>query len=380
MRTTGWKIATVAALVAVAIGLNMKSDLFSVFASASSGGGGTIDQLEDELASQFQSRSEHFTLQYKGDKHKLSDGLQNTINLALAQDDYTAYILDSYLYTIRSWGNLSTIKLEARYRETTDQTAAVDAMVSKAIKQIITPQMNEHEKVKAIHDWIVGRLQYDETLKHYTAYDALTTGTAVCQGYSLLAYKMLKAVGIPVLIAEGKVKTGDHAWNMVQLGGNWYHLDMTWDDPVVKQAGTQQTESRLSYNYYLKTDDEMRVDHQWVKTYPTANHSYGSELAKLKSTDSGKADVYAKLITDLGLHWTEPDNTVASLVELEQEIREAVMEQQTGMKFRYLNGSQLATDLSTAFKVAHVAVRYSARYEPYGNDGSMLVQVQLDYQ
>ncbi|MCM3629420.1 transglutaminase [Paenibacillus glycanilyticus] len=379
MRKTGWKITAVAALLAAAIGLNMKSDLFSVFASASSSGG-TIDQLEEELASQFQSRSEHFTLQYKGDKHKLSDGLQNTINQALAQDDYTAYILDSYLYTIRSWGNLSTIKLEARYRETTEQTAAVDKMVNKAIAQIITPRMNEHEKVKAIHDWIVGKLQYDETLKHYTAYEALSTGTAVCQGYSLLAYKMLKAVGIPVLIAEGKVKSGDHAWNMVQLDGSWYHLDMTWDDPVVKQAGTKQTESRLSYNYYLKTDDEMRADHQWTKTYPAANHSYSSELSKLESTDSGKADVYEKLITDLGLHWTEPEHTVASLVELEQDIREAVMEEQTSMHFRYLHGAQLETDLSTAFKQSHVSVRYSARYEPYGNDGSMIVQVQLDYQ
>ncbi|MGO4107600.1 transglutaminase domain-containing protein [Paenibacillus sp. YAF4_2] len=380
MRKTGWKITAVAALLAASIGLNMKSDLFSVFASAS-GRGGTIDQLEEELASQFQSRSEHFTLQYKGDKHKLSDGLQNTINLALAQDDYTAYILDSYLYTIRSWGNLSTIKLEARYRETTEQTAIVDEMVKKALAQIITPQMNEHQKVKAIHDWIIEKLQYDETLKHYTAYDALTTGTAVCQGYSLLAYKMLKAVGIPVLIAEGKVKTGDHAWNMVQLNGNWYHLDLTWDDPIVKQAGTEtQVESHISYNYYLKTDDEMHVDHQWVKTYPTANHSYSEELNKLKSTDSAKAAVYEKLKTGIGLQWTEPEHTVASLVELEQDIREAVMEQQTGMHFRYLHGSQLAADLTAAFKAAHVSVRYSARYEPYSNDGSMLVQVQLDYQ
>lgn len=379
MRKTGWKITAVAALLAAAIGLNMKSDLFSVFASAS-GGGGTVDQLEEELASHFQSRSEHFTLQYKGDKHKLSDGLQNTINLALAQDDYTAYILDSYLYTIRSWGNLSTIKLEARYRETPEQTAAVDEMVSQAIAQIITPRMNQHEKVKAIHDWIVGKLQYDETLKHYTAYEALTTGTAVCQGYSLLAYKMLKAAGIPVLIAEGKVKTGDHAWNMVQLGGNWYHLDMTWDDPVVKTAGSKQPESRLSYNYYLKTDEEMRADHQWVKSYPAANHSYSSELSKLAGTDSGKASVYEKLVTELGLHWTEPENTIASLVELEQEIREAVMEERTSMEFRYLDGSQLETDLGKAFKAAHVAVRYSARYEPYGSDGSMLVQIQLEYQ
>ncbi|GLX66042.1 transglutaminase domain-containing protein [Paenibacillus glycanilyticus] len=379
MRTTGWKITAVAALLAAAIGLNMKSDLFSVFASASSGGS-TVDQLEEELASQFQNRSEHFTLQYKGDKHKLTDGLQNTINLALAQDDYTAYILDSYLYTIRSWGNLSTIKLEARYRETTEQTAAVDATVNKAVKQIITPRMNDHEKVKAIHDWIVGKLQYDQTLKHYTAYDALTTGTAVCQGYSLLAYKMLKAVGIPVLIAEGTVKTGDHAWNMVQLDGNWYHLDMTWDDPVVKTAGSKQTESRLSYNYYLKTDAEMRADHQWVKTYPVANHSYSAELSKLESKDSGNTAEYETLKNELGLQWAEPEHTVSSLVELEQDIREAVMNQQTSMHFRYLNGSTLAADLQKAFKVAHVSIRYSARYEPYGNDGSMLVQVQLDYQ
>ncbi|MEI0738921.1 transglutaminase domain-containing protein [Paenibacillus sp. JTLBN-2024] len=63
--------------------------------------------------------------------------------------------------------------------------------------------MNDHEKIKAIHDWIVLHLKYDETLQKYTAYDGLSSGSTVCQGYSLLAYKMLKDAGITNRIVEG---------------------------------------------------------------------------------------------------------------------------------------------------------------------------------
>ena len=37
-----------------------------------------------------------------------------------------------------------------------------------------------------------------------------------------------------------------HIWNVVELKGKWYHLDLTWDDPVMSD-GTE----RLSHDYML---------------------------------------------------------------------------------------------------------------------------------
>ncbi|RAN85873.1 transglutaminase, partial [Bacillus sp. SRB_28] len=75
--------------------------------------------------------------------------------------------------------------------------------------------MTDHEKVKVIHDWIVLNLSYDTSLKKYTAYDGLVTGSTVCQGYSLLAYRMLERVGIDNRIVEGTAGGQLHAWNIV---------------------------------------------------------------------------------------------------------------------------------------------------------------------
>lgn len=228
--------------------------------------------LERELARQFASRSASITASYKGDPARLNESLAGVIRKALERDDYTAYILDSYAYTIRSRGDDSSIRLQVRYRETAAQTAEVDREVNSELKRMLRPGMSADEKVKAVHDWVVKRLAYDESLRRYTAYEALRYGRAVCQGYALLTYKMLTAAGIPARIVEGKVASGDHAWNLVLLGGRWYHMDTTWDDPLPDRPG------KASYAYYLKTDAQMRADHSWTRAYPEAVTEYAGRM------------------------------------------------------------------------------------------------------
>lgn len=134
------------------------------------------EELVLELAAGFQSRSERFSATFTGNKTKLSDNMTAIVRASLRHDDYSAYILDSYLYTIRSFGNRSTITVEARYRESKEETAEVDRKVDEAMKQILQPGMNDHEKIKAIHDWIVTEVQYDQSLSYYTAYNAVSLG------------------------------------------------------------------------------------------------------------------------------------------------------------------------------------------------------------
>ncbi|MUT67759.1 transglutaminase domain-containing protein [Paenibacillus sp. NEAU-GSW1] len=385
MRKHAGKLLALTVVVIAAFSLEIKLDLFPVLAE--SGQSSTMEQLEQEMSKHFLERAEHFTIQYDGNKQELADNLQTSIRRSLAKDDYIAYVLDSYLYTIRSWGGRSSIKIEARYRETQEQTAKVEETVRQALADIITPAMNDHQKVKAIHDWIVGRLEYDQSLTRYTAYEALTTGRAVCQGYSLLGYSMLKQAGIPVRIAEGSVKSGDHAWNMVQLDGNWYHLDLTWDDPIIETASQSEGGNAsfsalqpIRYSYYLKTDDELRADHTWVKTYPAADRSYAEELKMLGSSGGEQSrEAFAQLKEELGLGWLEADRTVADKRELAQFVRKQLSQKSGEFGFRYEGGDSLAEDLKEAFTAAGVAVGYSATYEPYGTDGSILVKVELSY-
>jgi hypothetical protein len=65
----------------------------------------------------------------------------------------------------------------------------------------------------------------------------------------MLYQDLLQRVGIPseVVISEAM----NHSWNLVQLDGNWYHVDVTWDDPTPDVTG------RVLHTHFLKTDEEI---------------------------------------------------------------------------------------------------------------------------
>ncbi|CAM3986657.1 transglutaminase [Paenibacillus alkaliterrae] len=387
------KLLIMAVIIIAVVSLDLKIDLFPAAAESDEVVAvqqpNKLEQLELEIADKFQARSERFSITYTGDKQELSDKMTEVIRAALKHDDYSAYILESYIYTIRSWGNKSTISFEARYRESKEQTAVVDREVKKALAAILEQDMNDHEKIKAIHDWIVTNVEYDQSLTHYTAYAAVIRGEAVCQGYALLGYKMLKEAGIPVLIAEGTVNTGEHAWNMVQLDGRWYHLDLTWDDPITKPAEgkkptapvVKSSDGTIRYNYYLKTDGELRADHQWTKTYPAADTKYADIIQELEQQGAAtERERYSKLKMALGLHWLEPEHTVSSTEQLRTVIQSALKSRTASLEFRFEQGERFPEALKTAFQNVNVAVGYRASYEPFAGDDSLLVRIQLEYQ
>jgi hypothetical protein len=399
MRNVTSRLLVLAIIILAAYSLELKLDLFpsisdpdepvaavskqqvklntldGTVTESSVAGEGPYDKLELELAAGFQARSGQFSVTYTGNRKQLSDNMTDIIRSALMHDDYSAYILESYLYTIRSWGNKSTIAIEAKFRETKEQSAEVDAHVEATLAKLITPGMNDHEKVKVIHDWIVTHVEYDQSLSYYTAYEAITLGTAVCQGYSLLGYRMLEKAGLEVRIAEGTVNTGEHAWNMVKLDGIWYHLDLTWDDPVGAEPG-----SPIRYSYYLKTDEELRLDHGWTREYPAAEDAYADALQAMENGGNGEqARLAAKLKLAIGLHWLEEKNTVRGKDALKTTIAGAIHDGAGGLQFRYTDADGFPEALKEAFEDAPVAVGYRASYEPYAGDDSLIVNIQLEY-
>lgn len=81
-----------------------------------------------------------------------------------------------------------------------------------------------------------GTSDADPTAFH--AYGALMEGQAVCQGYAY-AFKMLcDQAQIPCWIVTGYYKE-PHAWNYVLLNGNYYQVDITWDDAQDRPARSQ---------------------------------------------------------------------------------------------------------------------------------------------
>lgn len=134
------------------------------------------------------------------------------------------------------------------------------SLINDKVNQIIDSKLKNVSDAKAvikiIHDYIINNTKYDSDrsdnnivkYKSDTAYGALLQGYGLCGGYTDAVALFLDHYDIP----NFKVISDDHVWNAVYLDGKWYHLDLTWDDPVSKSG-----KDYLEYNFYLISTDEL---------------------------------------------------------------------------------------------------------------------------
>ena len=129
---------------------------------------------------------------------------------------------------------------------------------------------NTAEKLLLIHDEMVKQCRYDTDYadESYHAYGILCNNTAVCQGYSQAFYMIMKELGIETdfCISESI----NHVWNYVKTDGNWYHIDVTWDDPIVKNSAGQIVNRTTAYHdNFLVTDNSIIKSHSLKSTWET---------------------------------------------------------------------------------------------------------------
>ena len=59
-----------------------------------------------------------------------------------------------------------------------------------------------------------------------------------------------------------KISNKEHTWNAVKIDNNWYHIDLTWDDPI-----TNTNQNIIQYNYFLITTDELKSKNESEHTF-----------------------------------------------------------------------------------------------------------------
>ncbi|TFE25533.1 transglutaminase domain-containing protein [Cohnella luojiensis] len=321
----------------------------------------SIDHLRKEIVRAISQRLGTLEVTYTGKEASLKKDIRDTLDAAVYSDDYLHYIVKTYGYRSTMSGNKAKIDFSFTYWETLPQTNEVKKRVAQVLGKILTKGMNDHQKVKAIHDWIVTNIAYDTRLISHSAYDGISKGKTVCQGYALLTYEMMKQAGIPVKIMEGTSRGISHTWNLVQIGGKWYHLDTTWDDPVPDVAG------RTVYNYYNLTDAQIRPDHKWTPSthIPRAVTPYDQSLASLSVSDSSKSSFYDKLYEQLGYLYLADAYTATSLQDLTSNIQDAVANRKKELVIRYTRGTTIKSDMKKAFAAQKGLSGFSYSYEDY---------------
>lgn len=110
-------------------------------------------------------------------------------------------------------------------------------------------------KIKKVHDAIVDNSKY--TSGYYDTYNLVVKGRGVCSAYTSATLLLLHMMNIDCRAVPGTRKM-NHIWNIIDVNGEWYHTDVTWDDPIQKNG-----KNCRHVRYFLLSRAEMECDHEW---------------------------------------------------------------------------------------------------------------------
>lgn len=129
----------------------------------------------------------------------------------------------------------------------------------------INPAASQYEKELAIHDYLTKNIKYDKVAENtpfvnsnmdsaYNAFGAIVEKDAVCSGYTTAFQYLCYLVGINCNTVNGR----GHVWNTVEIDGEWYQVDVTWDDPVYPDGSS----GAGNHDYFNLTSAQMYETHQ----------------------------------------------------------------------------------------------------------------------
>lgn len=157
----------------------------------------------------------------------------------------------------------------------TPEAAEVGEKLLLISKEIITDKMSDEEKVKAIHNYIITNYRYavsGNILDYSECAVLFKEGQAQCQAYTEAFVSLCLLNGVEARAVSGHSTFGygetAHAWAIVKLGNFWYHVDVTWDDPIPDVPGM------IRYDFYLKGDFTMEYTHDWSDYFQECTVDY----------------------------------------------------------------------------------------------------------
>ena len=183
-----------------------------------------------------------------------SSGMIDKMNKLLGESETTVHEIYDDSAVIEAYKTGNPDKLNAKDRFVYDKMVEV-------IGEVITDDMTDYEKEKAIYDWQVKWISYssdnlnpitDGQSETHTPYGVFRTHNAICVGNTTTFKLFMDALGIPCVIIHS-TQNGEHAWDVVQLDGEWYHVDVTFDGSY---------NGVPSYSYF-NVPDSIKDDGSW---------------------------------------------------------------------------------------------------------------------
>jgi len=166
---------------------------------------------------------------------------------SIANDQTLLSNINNYVHPYNSFSHIETefdnlgkvtITIERHYSK--DDIEKINKKVDEIYNEIYNDNISPYDNIKAFHDYIINNTKYDSDrsdkniIKYRSdiAYGPLFEGYAICGGYTDLMELFLEKMELKSF----RVSSHMHIWNVVKIKDKWYHIDLTWDDPVLSDG------------------------------------------------------------------------------------------------------------------------------------------------
>lgn len=207
---------------------------------------------------------------------------------------------------IKAVRNGTTDKLTQQQQDT---LAVAKKMAQDALQ-------NAHTLLEAeimIHDAICSKVKYVESEEDNTVWDsaigALLYGEAECDGYSDAFYLVGSLIGLNIGFQSGTAGGEAHLWNLVDIGGKWYHVDLTWDDIDDKY------DAGIIRHAYFNAGSSLMETHAWDSACSPYIPENQTDWDMFYYTGGGEG-AYYETIQDAGKYVTYQRNNGAVQVHV----------------------------------------------------------------
>ena len=182
---------------------------------------------------------------------------------SLANNQKVLSTINNFVHPFNSFRHLETsyddygkVTLKIEHIYSNSDIKLIEAKVKEVESEIWNNSMSNEDKIKEAHNYIINNSKYDKDrsdnnivrYKSDTAYGTLLEGYSLCGGYTDAMELFLEDMGVK----SYKISSENHVWNAINLDNAWYHLDLTWDDPI-----TTDGSDILEYNFFLITTSEL---------------------------------------------------------------------------------------------------------------------------
>lgn len=216
-------------------------------------------KIYDQMLDAVMNHEEEVTLSTSDGRH-----LEDIFN-CLKADHGGLFWVESFRYTqYQRNGQTEVMSFAPNYIMTAEEREVmqkyIDREAAEYLKGLHTG-VSDYKKVCTIYRKLIKQVDYNLDADNNQNIISVFIGKqTVCQGYASALQYLLNKLDIPCVIVTGMAKGGPHAWNLVQLDGEWYYVDVTWGNS--KYHDDEENDIKyVEYDYLNITTDEMLQDH-----------------------------------------------------------------------------------------------------------------------